>query len=169
MGCPKIPVTPFFACFGRTWDRSSLPRMALSALCAVAEAEQLASSPGILTKTRSSSLHDICKVLVGAAIWDFLPGRATAFLAVRGEGAHRDTRTPLLAVSFLWRIRRCGPEARDACFSQLDAMMRALAALPPSEDPRLRACLCRLIHDLIFVDGSEERMVFRLQQESSPR
>lgn len=33
----------------------------------------------------------------------------------------------------------------------------------------MRACLCRLVHDLIFVDGCEERMVFRLQQESSPR
>merc|ERR1719456_516868 len=97
-------------------------------------------------------------------IQDGLPGQVVTYLT-----GDRNRFSRLLVVAFFQQFQHCGQEAKEASFTHLDVLLSALAAPRNARDNELQACLCSLVHDLIFGGGCEERMVMRLQRESSPR
>jgi len=163
---------PFRASLCETWGRTGLPHSGLSALCSVAAIMRSSQAwlAGVSSEQRERFAHNLatanCLPLVEALARNRLPYRVAVFLEAKQD-------LPLLAATFLWRFQQCGLEAHDSVFQCMDMIMKVLATPKTAENVRLRACLCRLVHDAIFVERrsrfTEERMLQRVQQVGSAR
>jgi hypothetical protein len=169
----RRPLTNIGSCFGRHMDRSNLHLHAIICMRAVAAAmvvSQTTISQGTRLNANSAAqvaarrVTAACGHIIHALIHDGLPSQVMSYLS--GD-RHRICR--LLVVAFFQQFLRCNQEAREATFTHVDALIAALVAPRNAEDHELKACLCTLIHDLVFGGGCEQRMVMRLQREASPR
>lgn len=169
----RRPLTYFGSCIGKPMDRSSTHLhviICMRAVAAAARASRVTASQGsrlnanTALQTNARRTMTACDHVLHAMMQDGLTNQVASYLA-----GDRNRNSKLLAVAFFQQFSHCGPEAREASFSHLDIMLTALAAPRHAEDGELQACICSLMHDLVFGGGCEERMVMRLQREASPR
>lgn len=157
--------TPFAACLSQAWRRD-LGTDALEALRAIL-AFTRASHEGMNAIARSLSDMDAqrakaaCDHIVWAVVEDGIAASVSTFLSFDG-----DERRTLLAVAVFQQLLFCGKEARDVAFSQLDRIVTALVSSRAAMPYDVEACLCGLVHQLIFQTDAQERMVRRLHREA---
>lgn len=168
----RPPLTPFGACLARSWDFSALSLQALAgvrAIAAAARASRIVASRDVRESSKvvvlTRRISAACEQLVQAILQDRLLTNIAGYMS---GGSQRRQHT-LLSISFFQQFQHCGPEARTACFMNLDQIISSLASPRIHQDEQIKACMCSLVHDLIFGGGNEERMVHRLQREASPR
>jgi len=169
---PRPPLTPFVNCFAHTWDYGPMSLNALAAVRAITAAARASravaerdvqGSKKLMVLTRR--ITSACTHLVTALLQDRVLVQVAGFI---GGGSDRRWHA-LLAISFFQQFQHCGPEARTACFMQLDQLVSVLSSARVHQDDQLKACICSLIRDLVFTGDNEERMVNRLQREAAPR
>jgi len=169
---PRAPLTPFSRCLAGAWDRSGLPVHVMNCVHALATTSRasraLAGRAGAAGSNQQGTaavarrIQTSCDMVVDAILQDRVPAQIAANL----EGSRQ---LVLLAIAFFQQLLHCGHEASQASFGQIDAVTQALMTQRHRADTDLQACLCSLLHDLVFGGGSEERMVKRLQREAAPR
>jgi len=164
---PMPPLTPLGAFLGQ-YDRSTLPRHALSILHATARS---AHASRMLVRRGANRAISRISIASDLVVWGFLQDRLLVRVSGHLQGDSTkwercDRRVPLLAASVFGQFLRCGQEAREASFSCIDRFAEALLTARCQGDAEFRATLCGLLHQAVFDSRCEERMVMRLQREA---
>jgi len=165
---PTEVILPFGTCldkFRKHREPALHSLAALRAMIATARATQsIAEGTGREAETAKRATG-AAKQLITVFLEDgFAPKVGACLTGDSGQSA------AFLAASIFQELLSCGIEAKNVCFSQLDRIVVSAATVQSrSGGSELLACLCGLVHNIIFSGGLEDRMVRRLQREAAPR